>query len=120
MLDLSPDQWRVVQQACALYQAAAPVIRDGRSVLHGDVATTWRQPRGWQAVVRHDAERALVVLHTYAEGPDHVEIDLPPGRWAVEGTLPATATTAAATGSVEISGLRPWQGQVLLLSASAS
>lgn len=117
VLDLSPDQWRVVQQACALYRTAAPVIRDGRSVLHGDVATTWRHPRGWQAVVRHDAERALVVLHTYAESPDHVEIDLPPGRWAVAGTLPSTATTAAVTGSLELSGLRPWQAQVLLLSA---
>jgi len=118
VLDLSADQWWVVEQACALYRRAAPAIKSGRSVIHDHTGPSWRHPRGWQAVVRHDHDSALVVLHTFADAPDHVEVDLPPGHWAEVGTLPAAPSSATATGSLAVSGLRPWQGRVYLFSAT--
>ena len=67
----------LVLRALDLYRAAAGVIRDGVSKIHGG-SVSWRHPKGWQCVVRRGGGRALAVLHTFAGAPGTVRI--PVGR----------------------------------------
>ena len=98
---LTDSQLGLVRRACQMYRQAASTIRDGVSRRHGVISPSWRHPRGWQAVVRsgRDGTRALVVVHTFAEVCQLLEIPLPPGEgWRVAAAFPGpTATVSGST-----------------------
>jgi alpha-galactosidase len=89
---LSSAQWEVALYAQRLYQKVAPIIARGTSQRIGPEQTTYRKPKGWQAVLRvadHERE-ALAVLHTFAEPhTQEITIPLPAGHWRVAGALQA-------------------------------
>lgn len=94
---LDTEQWNVVQDALALYRRATPLIRDGKTRVHGNARSgSWRHPSGSQVVVRtaSDGAAALVVAHAFANpagGGADLHVPLPsagPGRrWRVGGSL---------------------------------
>lgn len=83
---LPDESWQLVREAIALYGKAAPVIKYGVSRRFGESGESWRHPQGWQAVVRRSEVQALVVLHTFANAPEAIEVPLE-GEWELEGTL---------------------------------
>ncbi len=86
VVGLSGRQWGLVERAMALYEAAAPVIRDGTSQRFGRVGESWRHPQGGQVVRRiaSDGRSVLVVAHAFADAPASLEVPLPPGgAWRV-------------------------------------
>ena len=85
--ELEPESWALVCEMIALYKRAVPVIKYGRSRRCGEVGASWRNPQGWQAVVRASEDQALVVLHTFANAPGEVVIPLA-GGWAAVGEAP--------------------------------
>jgi alpha-galactosidase len=88
--DLDDNQWALATSAMELYQRAAPMIRDGHSMFHGEVGKSWRHAEGWQAVVRSTPSHALVVAHTFGGPlPAAVRIPLPgAGKWGVREVWP--------------------------------
>lgn len=84
---LSEAQIDEVKHAQQFYASVTPIIRDGRSRVVRDMGLSWNEPRGWQAVVRHTADAALVVVHAFAGPlPERIQISLPPGSWRMAAT----------------------------------
>jgi alpha-galactosidase len=78
---LSEAQMEVVRRATGLYRQAAPIIRDGVSRRFGEGGESWRHPHGWQGVMRVAGDRALLVVHAFAEPPERIEV--PVEGWRV-------------------------------------
>jgi alpha-galactosidase len=78
---ITDAQWQLVQRAMAFYGRVAPIIKYGVSRRYMDTGSSWRNPRGWQAVVRTaaDGRDALVVAHVFAQAPAEVRVPLPEG-----------------------------------------
>jgi hypothetical protein len=57
------------------------VIRDGKSVILGDVGESWRYPAGWQGVVRSEQRECCVVLHAFEGAPRRWSVALLEGEW---------------------------------------
>lgn len=89
MATLSRTTFAAVQEAQALYEEAAPVIRRGRSRIHRQLGHSWRHPKGWQVLVREGLDGAqgqlLVVAHCFDEVTGPIKIDLPEGDWSITG-----------------------------------
>ncbi len=96
VVNLSEDRFTILKEAQEFYQSLVPVIRDGRSRITRAGGTSMRYPTGWQAVVRHTADTALVVLHAFDQPPSEpLRVALPKGAWSL-----ATAFSSA-TASIE-------------------
>ncbi|MCU0796752.1 MAG: alpha-galactosidase [Akkermansiaceae bacterium] len=84
--DLPEESWHRVLEAIRLYRRAAPIIKSGRSRRHGEMGSSWRHPRGWQAVLRTSDGAAMWVFHAFGQAPD--ELVLPfSGGWELEESM---------------------------------
>lgn len=63
--ELSPKQWKAIDDGIAFYKEVAPIIKDGTSILYGSALKSVRHPVGWQGVVRATKKESLVVIHTF-------------------------------------------------------
>jgi alpha-galactosidase len=80
--DLDETLLNEIASAVAFHRAAVPVIREGRSRVLQSLGLSWNEPRGWQAVIRHNAEGLLVVVHAFGgDLPAELRIPLPAGNW---------------------------------------
>ena len=117
--DLSLAQLGWLRRAMAFYQAAAPTIKHGRSTLRDSGIGNRRHSRGWQTVLRlrDDSQQALVVAHTFnTPGATELQVDLPPGDWAVTDTFHTDAVATRLHGCrLAISTRRPYAGLGVLL-----
>jgi alpha-galactosidase len=116
---LSEAQWRLVLDAMSMYRRAAPIIKHGTSRRHGVFGDSWRHPTGWQAVTRvaMDGRNALVVLHTFADPPDHIVIELPGGGgWRVKEQIPQSNVSLRPANEGLFCPTSPWTATVALLS----
>jgi len=86
---LSDSQWEIALKAQRFYRAAAPVIRDGTTRVHGERGGSQRRPVGWQAVLRQHRDRLLVVVHSFANqpSPKRFAIPLPLGPWTTSAAF---------------------------------
>jgi len=87
---LSVSQWEIALAAQRLYRQVARIIANGSAQRSGPEQTSYRQPRGWQAVLRvaNNGREALAVVHTFAKPPTQsITIPLPDGNWRVAGSL---------------------------------
>lgn len=78
--NLTPEQWDVIDSGIAFYKKCAPIIKDGTSLLYERYGSSWRHPKGWQAVVRFLENGAcMAVIHTFGGTlPGEIRIPLPP------------------------------------------
>ena len=82
MHDLSVRQKEIVLEGLSYYEKAKPVIGNGFSRRYGPCIPNYREPDGWQAVVRtsRDERSILIVAHCFRSPmPICVEIPLPDG-----------------------------------------
>ncbi len=117
--ELSGEQWELVRDAIGLYRRAASIIKDGRSRVHAQIGSSWRHPRGAQAVVRvADAgDQALVVVHTFATPPRELVVPLPAGEWQLAGTFaPSAPAFDLSSGELRVELEREFEGSVMLLA----
>ncbi|MBK1859865.1 glycoside hydrolase family 36 protein [Cerasicoccus arenae] len=85
------DEWKrdILRFAIAFYHEASAVIAYGTSKRYGGPVLSYRNPVGWQAVVRQGAGAALVVGHAFAgDPPEIVELELPAGSWRIKKVFP--------------------------------
>jgi alpha-galactosidase len=114
--DLSDDRLDEIRAAQDFYHAAAPVIRNGRSRLHREMGKSWNKPRGWQAVVRHNEQLALIVIHRFA-GDDMgtIEIPLPLGAWRIHRSYGEAAELSPSATSLRVPDAPPFSACAVLL-----
>jgi alpha-galactosidase len=113
---LSAEQWALVERTIALYQKAAPIIKQGVSRRFGAIGESWRHPEGWQAVVRTTADAALVVAHGFAGAPARALVRLPAGAWKIVEQLHAKdAKASVAAGELVVPFEGAFSGCVALL-----
>lgn len=81
VVDLSKEQWRVIDDGIEFYKEIKSIIKNGFTRRYGSSITSERHPRGWQGVVRvGKAGKALVLVHTFMlDLPECMEIKLPEG-----------------------------------------
>lgn len=129
MTMLSEYQWQLIDEALDLYQKASPIIDHGISTFYGTPAGSYREPTGWQAVVRQGTGPAegqtLIVLHAFDMSNDdiasngYVELPLPQslrdaGKLMVQ-TFMHNGITATVNGNLlRITGMSSWDGVVML------
>lgn len=63
--DLSPDQWKLIEDGMAFYKSVSHLIKSGYSKRYGKPVKSYRHPFGWQAVLRSSDDEALLVIHTF-------------------------------------------------------
>lgn len=116
--DLSQPQVALVREALDRYAQAAEVIRNGQTKRFGPAVSNYREPDGWQAVVRMCGNRALVVVHTFRMKEDgEIRIALPEGDWKIEWTLKRDCVRAnIASGELRLSMQEPLEGAVWMLN----
>ena len=99
--ELNEHQWDMTIRAESMYQRVAPIIKHGRSYRFGPEVTSYRHPRGWQAILRtaHSGREALVVAHSFgADVPAFVEVALPVGEWRIAECFSADESEPVVTG----------------------
>lgn len=65
VLHLSDEQWHKTEEGIAFFRAVQHIIKDGVSVFHGCLSSSWRHPEGWQGIVRKAQGETLVTVHTF-------------------------------------------------------
>ncbi len=87
VLDLSDEQWRIIEEGIAFYRKIVPVLRNGCSFRFGTKVRSMRHPEGWQALLRVTDREGYVVWNTYAyagKAESSPEIRIPQcGRWEI-------------------------------------
>lgn len=65
--DLTDAQMETVKASVSFYQAAASVIKEGKTQFLGKTPLNWGYPNGWQGIWREspDGKKALLVIHTF-------------------------------------------------------
>jgi len=82
--DLNDAQMTTVKNAVSFYQAAAPIIKNGKTHFIGSTPDNWYQPTGWSGIWRESdaGDQALLVIHAYNALPDvDLQIRLPTNRF---------------------------------------
>lgn len=64
---LSGDQWKIVEQSMEYYRLCVPVIKNGNSYRYGPEIQSYEHPTGYQILVRMTEQKAVMVIHTFAE-----------------------------------------------------
>ncbi|MCM1122675.1 MAG: alpha-galactosidase [Eubacterium sp.] len=81
-LELSDSQWKIIEDGIAFYKKIAPIIKSGRSYRFGTDVVSYRNPKGWQGVLREGGNKeAYAVFHSFYENHEEwMEICLPGER----------------------------------------
>ena len=67
VVDLTADQWELVDKGIAFYKKLVPVIRKGETHFFGPKITSYRHLNGWQGIFRENKEKgkAYILLHGF-------------------------------------------------------
>jgi alpha-galactosidase len=76
--DLNEEQWGLVDEGISFYNSVSDIIMNGSTKFYGSGIKSYRNPKGWQAVVRKsvDKKEALVILNSF-NGNFPAEIKIP-------------------------------------------
>jgi alpha-galactosidase len=142
--ELSAEQWNTLLEAQRLYRATWPLIKHGRSRRYGPPVTSYRHPKGWQAVLygvdlihapdRHpertregsrspaDVASAMLVAHSF-ELEQPCEIELPVlrvGPWQADDAIAeGIELLGFDAGRVRLRFVESFAGGVFMLSRQA-
>lgn len=78
VMDLSKEQWQILDRGLSFYKRIAPIIKEGETRLFGTKNLCYRHLKGWQAVFREGRnQEAFVVIHTFHDKlPGEISIPL--------------------------------------------
>lgn len=79
--DLTAEQWDAIERGIAFYKRIAPIVKEGRSYRFGSDIVSYRNLKGWQAVLRTgDNGDAYAVFHSFRGNREqYMEAVLPEG-----------------------------------------
>lgn len=86
VLELTDEQWQVIDNGIAFYKKVASIIKEGYSTFYNNKGLSDRKLTGWRAIVRQKTQEgslstvgckeALVVVHVFTADED-IHIKLP-------------------------------------------
>ncbi len=81
VMNLSQEQWEVIERGIAFYRKIAPVIKKGQTYQVSPQIRRMRHPEGWQGIVRLGGNgEAYALIHTFGgEIPETIAVPLPEG-----------------------------------------
>ncbi len=79
VLELSDGQWKIIEEGIAFYRKIAPIIKKGRTYRFGTEIVSYRNPKGWQGILRegNNAEAYALFHSFYDHHEEWMEIPLP-------------------------------------------
>ena len=79
VLELSDGQWKIIEEGIAFYRKIAPIIKKGRTYRFGTEIVSYRNPKGWQGILRegNNAEAYALFHSFYDHHEEWMEISLP-------------------------------------------
>lgn len=119
IFDLSPEQVETVKAGLAFYSKAAPVIKEGYSSFFGTPQHSYRDPSGWQAVVRCNSDQscALAVIHQFGNPvPKEIRIPLTGENWQIAQKFPADLFAEAKMSTLTVRFDEPFSAAACLLT----
>ena len=64
--ELSSDQWNVIDRGIAFYKKITPIIKNGYTMRYGNEIKSYRNPEGWQGILRiGDHGDAFALYHVF-------------------------------------------------------
>jgi len=77
--NLEKAQWKVIEDGMAFYRKIVPIIKDGYTSWYGPKVSSYRNPKGWQGILRQgDNGDAYALFHIFDGIPaDKCVIELP-------------------------------------------
>ncbi|SOC13157.1 glycoside hydrolase family 36 protein [Pseudobutyrivibrio ruminis] len=76
---LDEPQWKVIDDGISFYKKIASIIKDGKTYFYGNKISSYRHPKGWQAIFREsiDESKAYIVIHGFNQAKGvQVQINL--------------------------------------------
>ncbi len=73
--ELSGRQWEIVQSAVSFYQECRELIVSGVSEIETVTGLSYKEPTGYQIVRRRWKEKELLVIHTFENAPEQIEVE---------------------------------------------
>jgi alpha-galactosidase len=117
--NLSAQQIDLVKEGLEFYQAAAPIIKDGISEFYNLDQESYREPTGWQAVLRYSPDRtkALAVFHSFGGKPSSHPIRLPleNGTWKLVHRFQKDAAFTIEDSQLTADNIHPFSGMACLI-----
>ena len=52
VLDLEKEKWDLIDRGIAFYKKISPIIRNGYTYRYGNEISSYRNPEGWQGILR--------------------------------------------------------------------
>ena len=78
--NLSKEQWKVIDDGIAFYNAVAPIIRDGETVWFGEPSPSYRHTTGWQGILRSTETENFCVYHRFNDAStEDMTVQVPDG-----------------------------------------
>lgn len=79
--ELSSAQWNAIDRGIAFYRKIAPIIKNGYTWRYGDEISSYRNPKGWQGILRiGDCADAYALYHIFqSDAPAELVIPIPEG-----------------------------------------
>jgi alpha-galactosidase len=79
--ELSAGQWDAIDRGIAFYKKIAPIIKNGYTLRYGNEISSYRNPKGWQGVLRiGDHGDAYALYHLFqGNTPTDLIITIPEG-----------------------------------------
>ncbi len=81
---LSENQWELVQKALTFYEKSGNIIKYGVSKIYGNRGNNMRYPTGTQVVAREYGEEMLIVVHSFENPCELLEIPVSPNAEIVD------------------------------------
>lgn len=79
VINLSNEQWDVIERGMDFYRKVSSIIRDGKSYRRGPAILSDRHPEGYQIMIRTKKDgETLVLIHCFnGELPSEITVELP-------------------------------------------
>lgn len=79
VLDLEKEKWDLIDRGIAFYKKISPIIRNGYTYRYGNEISSYRNPEGWQGILRIGENKEAVAIYHVFNGKvkEKLEIEIP-------------------------------------------
>ena len=116
IIQLDFRQLEFIKRAIHLYREIVPIIKYGSSCIIERRNQSWRHPEGWQAVFRMKENYGMLVVHSFRNVPNEIEIVLPGVKWKIINQLRDEETELSGN-LLKINNMPEFCGNVFLFYA---
>jgi alpha-galactosidase len=75
--ELSTEQWNAIDRGIAFYKRIAPIIKNGYTLRYGNEIMNYRNPKGWQGILRIGDQGDAFALYHLFQGDIEKELVIP-------------------------------------------